>query len=291
MDLSVVIVNWKAREYLPGCLDSLLKNVAAIDSEVFFIDNNSMDGSPAWIRGRYPGVLVIENKENTGFSRASNQAIRLSRGDMILLLNPDTRLEAGAVGALISRLCKDSGAGITGPRIEYPDGRIYPQCKRSIPDIRKSFFYLFGLDKLKRDHMPGGRYTLDHLDPDKVHEVGAVSGSCMLIRREVFEDIGLLDEEFFLYGEDLDFCYRAGNNGWKVIYCPEARIVHYHGRSSRKRRLSSTVEFYRAMRTFYRKHYAPHRHPAVNGLVNAGIGLRMLLSLITMPLRPGRRAG
>ena len=291
MNLSVVIVNWKAKEYLPGCFDSLMDNLAGVDSEVFFVDNGSEDGGTEWVRTRHPAVCVIENRINLGFSRANNLAIREARGEHVLLLNPDTLLRPGAVKNMMALSDESSSVGIVGPRIEYPDGTLFPRCKRAIPEVGDALFYLFRAEGLRGIFSRNGGYTLDHLDPREVHEVGAVSGSCMLIKRSVFSDIGFLDEEFFLYGEDLDFCLRAKRAGWRVIYCPTAVCIHYHGESSRKRRLRSTLDFYRAMRTFYRKHYAPFRHPLVNGVVEVGIEFKLLLSLFTMPLRPGRRAG
>ncbi len=291
MDLSIIIVNWNAGDYLPGCFDAVDRNTPGIEAEVFLVDNNSADGSLEWARRARPEITIIENSENLGFAKASNIAIRRSVGRAVMLLNPDTILKPGAIEALLSLLRDDSSAGIVGPRIEYPDGTLYPQCKRAVPDIRDAFFYLFRMIGLRRAISGKRGYSLDHLDPGKTHEVGAISGSCMMIRRQVLDDTGLLDEDFFLYGEDLDLCLRAGKQGWKVYYCPEATMVHYHGESSRKRRYSSTLDFYHAMRTFYRKHYAVYRNPVVNLIVEAGISLRMVISIVMMPLRPGRRAG
>jgi GT2 family glycosyltransferase len=291
MDLSVVIVNWKTRDFLPGCLESLKGNIPNLKAEIVFVDNGSHDGSLEWIGSNHPDVKVIVNEANLGFSKANNLAIERCQGDMIMLLNPDTRLKMGAVEALVSLLNTRPAAGIVGPRIEYPDGSLYPQSKRAIPEIRDAFFYIFRIKNLAQRFSGENFYTLDDLDPDEIHEVGAVSGSCMLVRREVFTDVGLLDEDFFLYGEDLDICMRSRRGGWKVYYCPDAVVVHYHGQSSRKRRLLSTLDFYGAMRTFYRKHYAPFRHPLINGFVEVGIHLKMLVSLFLVPLRPGRRAG
>jgi GT2 family glycosyltransferase len=291
MQLSVVIVNWKARECLPACIESLKADLDGIEAEIVFVDNASGDGSPGWVRENHPEVIVIENQTNLGFSRANNLAIKGSRGDLVMLLNPDTVVKEGGVRSLISLLEKEPAAGIAGPRIEYPDGSIYPQCKRKIPTVGDAFYYLFGIERLRSLVSRRSGYTLDHLDPGDVHEVEAISGSCMMIRREALTDIGLLDEDFFLYGEDLDLCLRAGRSGWKILYCPKAIIVHHHGQSSRQRRWSSTVEFYRAMRTFYRKHYGPLRHPFVNAMVEIGIHVKLAFSLVMIPLRPGRRAG
>ncbi len=288
MDLSVVIVNWKAKDFLPECFASLENNLEGMRAEIVFVDNDSRDGSAGWVREAHPDARVVESGGNIGFARACNLAIGLCSGEMIMLLNPDTVLEKDSVGSMLSLMAENPFTGIVGPRIVYPDGRLYPQCKRTVPDIRDAFVHIFRVGKL----LPAGRgYTLDDLDPEEVHEVGAVSGSCMVVRRGVFNDVGLLDENFFLYGEDLDFCMRAGRAGWKILYCPRAVLVHHHGQSSRKRRFSSTLDFYRAMRLFYRKHYASSRHPLVNWIVEAGISLKMLISLALMPLRPGRRAG
>jgi GT2 family glycosyltransferase len=288
MDLSVIIVNWRAKDFLPECFASLKDNIAGLDAEIVFVDNDSRDGSLEWVKETHPDAKVVENKENLGFSRANNLAIGLCAGEAVMLLNPDTFLKKDSITAMLSLMKENPSAGIVGPRIEYPDGKLYPQCKRAVPDIRNAFVHIFRLKSLLSTRKD---YTLDTLDPDEVHEVGAVSGSCMLIRREVLNNIGLLDEDFFLYGEDLDFCMRTGRAGWKILYCPRAIVVHHHGQSSRKRRLSSTLDFYRAMRVFYRKHYAPGKHPVINGLVETGISLKMLISLILLPLRPGRRAG
>jgi len=288
--LSVVIVNWRAMARLPACLAAVAENVEGIDAEVIVVDNASGDGAPAWVREHHPGAVVLENEENVGFARAVNRAIRESRGESLLLLNPDTLLEKDAVRGLFAVFARHPKTGLVGPWIRYPDGRFAPQSMREVPGVEDAFLHLFGFRALRRLFGRGG-YTLDRLDPEVEHEVGALSGSCMLIRRAVIEEIGLLDEAFFLYGEDLDLCLRARRAGWGIEYTPRAVVLHEHGVSSRQRRLASTIDFYRAMRIFYRKHYAPSRHPLVNGVVSVGIGLRMLVALAIMPLTPGRRAG
>ena len=169
MDLSVVIVNWKARDFLPTCLVSLKGNITGIEAEIIFVDNGSGDGSLEWVRSTHPDVKVMVNEGNLGFSKANNLAIERCKGAVILLLNPDTELKKGAVEALLSLLNENPTVGIVGPRLEYPDGTLYPQVKRAIPDIKGAFFYLFSWKSLGERFSSDIVYTIHTLDPDWVH--------------------------------------------------------------------------------------------------------------------------
>jgi GT2 family glycosyltransferase len=212
---------------------------------------------------------------------------------MVLLLNPDTLLPAGGLDALVQRLREHPEAGIVGPKLLRPDGSMHLACRRSFPTPPVAFYRLSGLSRLFPRSRRFGQYNLTYADPDQAMEVDAVCGACLLIRRAVIDRIGLLDERFFMYGEDLDWCLRARQAGWAVRYEPEVVVRHQHGAASRKRALRTTFHFFRAMDLFYRKHYVRRYHPLVTGMVRTGIygalALAMCRAVLTTPSQ--RRVG
>ena len=299
MDLSIVILNYNTREHLRACIRALLAEGStslsggSIQAEVLVVDNASSDGSADMIAAEFPWVELIRSPRNGGFAFGNNQALRRARGATILLLNPDTLMPAGGVGRLLERLQAHPEAGIVGPKLLRPNGSMHLACRRSFPTPATAFYRFSGLARLFPGSRRFGRYNLTFVDPDLPIEVDSVCGACMLLRREVLERIGLLDERFFMYGEDLDWCLRAREAGWTVRYEPSVVVQHQHGAASRKRALRTTFHFFRAMDLFYRKHYVHRYHPLVTGVVRttiyAALGVALFRNMLTTPSQ--RRVG
>jgi GT2 family glycosyltransferase len=270
-DLTVVTVNYNSKGYLEGCLESVYRETALDSFQVVVVDNASDDRDFRVIENRYPRLAVIYNSVNYGFSTACNQGIRSYPADFYLLLNPDCQVRGDAIGKTLRFMRKRQDAGIAGCRVVHPDGSLQLACRRSIPRPSTALYRFMGLSRLFPRSRRFARYNLTYLDEREINEVEAVSGSFLMVRDEVIRDIGLLDQDYFLYGEDLDFCLRAGRKGWKVLYYPEAEVVHFKRRSSRKNSQFSNYHFYYAMELFYRKHFRGKSGPFQNAAVFAGV--------------------
>lgn len=284
MDVSVIIVNYNVRGFLSNALTSLQKALDGFSSEIFVVDNASDDGSVELLRRDFPGVHLIANTANVGFARANNQALARSGGRYLLLINPDTLVQEDTVAALVRYFERDPKAGMVGCKILNPDGSLQLPCRRSFPTPWTAFTKTFGLSSLFPNSRLFARYNLTYLDPDGTYEVDAVSGSFMMVRREVYDAIGGLDEEFFMYGEDLDWCYRVQKAGWKVMYVPATSIIHYKGESTKRSDIDELKVFYNAMRLFVRKHHA--RSSLFEWFIYSGIGVRKFLADAGRFLRP-----
>jgi GT2 family glycosyltransferase len=254
-DLSIIIVSYNVRHFLEHCLSSMYQAVQGLEYEIFVVDNCSHDSTETLFAQPRPGLTFIRNQENLGFACANNQALRLSRGRYVLLLNPDTVVQEDTFRAMVGFMDQHPDAGIAGCKILNPDGTLQLGCRRSFPTPLSSFFRLSGLSLLFPRSRRVSTYHLTYLDPDQVTEVDAVSGSFLLARRAMLDQAGLLDEQFFMYGEDLDWCWRAKAKGWKVYYTPATQIIHFKGESSRGQGFRHVQSFYRAMHLFVRKHY------------------------------------
>lgn len=286
--LSIVIVTHNVRDLLRRCLESVLASKTPFPFEVCVVDTGD-DGSAAMVRACFPQVHVLQAPDNPGFGAASNLGLRCTRGSYCLLLNPDTIVPRDALARAVAALEAEPSVGILGPKLVRADGSLDLACRRSFPTPRNALFHFLGLPRL----FPGvplfGEYNLTYKDPDESYDVDAVTGAFLLVRRAVLEQIGLFDETFWMYGEDLDLCWRSQAAGWRTRYYPAVRILHLKGQSSRMRSLRCTYEFFRAMHVFYRKHYAPRRAPAMNALVTTGIVALGALSLLADRLRPPAR--
>jgi len=293
LDLSVIILNYNTRDHLATCLRSvraegsttLSRPDARYRAEALVVDNASDDGSAAMVASEFPWARVIRSPRNGGFAFGNNLALPAARGGAILLLNPDTELAVGVLTTLLEALAAHPEAGIVGPKLVRPDGSMHLACRRSFPTPGVALGRLTGLSRLFPRSRVFGRYNLTFLDPDTPSAVDSVCGACLLIRREVVRQVGLLDERFFMYGEDLDWCLRCKAAGWTVRYEPAATVRHQHGAASRQRALRTTVHFYRAMDLFYGKHYARRYNRLLTGLVRVGIYAALLLSLARVTLR------
>jgi len=234
MKLSVIIVNYNVKHFLEQCLYSVQKAAKKISTEIIVVDNHSADGSVQMLANKFPTIKLIANNKNLGFSAANNIGIRQSSGKYILLLNPDTIVEEETFKKVVDFMDAHPNTGALGVKMIDGKGRFLPESKRGLPLPSVAFFKIFGLSKLFPKSKRFNHYHLGYLDPDKIHEIEVISGAFMLLRKTVLEKIGLLDETFFMYGEDIDLSYRIIQAGYKNIYFPETTIIHYKGESTKK---------------------------------------------------------
>ncbi len=285
MKLSVVIVNYNVKHFLEQCLFSVRNACKGIDSEIYVVDNNSVDGSQAMIREKFPKVKLIANKENLGFSKANNQAIKKASGEYILLLNPDTVVEDDTFVSCIDFMDKHPEAGGLGVKMLDGKGKFLPESKRGLPTPDVAFYKIFGLSRLFPKSRIFGKYHLGYLDKDEVHEVEVLAGAFMMMRKSCLDKTGLLDEEYFMYGEDIDLSYRIMKAGFKNYYFPHTRIIHYKGESTKKHSLNYVYMFYNAMIIFARKHFSAKKARYFSFLINMAIYFRASLAIISRFLR------
>jgi len=281
MKISVIIVNYNVKYFLEQCLHSVQNGCGGIDAEIFVVDNNSVDGSVKMVREKFPRVHLIENKENKGFSAANNQAIRKSKGEYVLLLNPDTLVEDDTLRKVVDFMDRNPDAGGLGVKMLDGKGKFLPESKRGLPYPSVAFFKVFGLSSLFPKSRIFGAYHLGYLDKDQTHEVDVLAGAFMLIRRKTLEKTGLLDEEFFMYGEDIDLSYRITQAGYKNYYFPGTRIIHYKGESTKKGSLNYVFMFYNAMIVFARKHFSRKNARVFSIMINIAIYIRAFISILT----------
>ncbi len=255
MKLSVIIVNYNVQYFLEQALLSVRKAVQGIDADVYVVDNNSSDGSVAMVADKFPEVRLIANTDNPGFSIANNQAINISEGEYVLLLNPDTVVEADTFRKCITFMDAHPLAGALGVRMIDGSGIFLPESKRGFPSVSVAFYKTFGFGKLFPGSATFNHYYLGHLSEYDTNEVEVLAGAFMFMRRTALEKVGLLDEAFFMYGEDIDLSYRITQGGYKNYYLPETTIIHYKGESTKKGSLNYVRAFYEAMIIFTKKHF------------------------------------
>ncbi len=285
VQLSVIIVNFNVRDFLSQTLRSVRKATQSIPSEIIVVDNHSSDGSSEIVEREFPEVLLLKNSENVGFARANNQALEQARGKFLVLLNPDTIVQEDTFQTLIRFFDNHPDAGMAGCKILNPDGTLQLACRRSFPTPWVAFTKLVGLSKLFPGSKLFGRYNLTYLNPEQITEVDAISGSFMMLRREVYRQVGPLDERFFMYGEDLDWCYRVKQAQWKIYYVPETKIIHYKGTSSGKSQKDTLLMFYRAMLQFVQKHFRGKYLFLPQWFLITGIAIRGSLSFLNRVLK------
>jgi GT2 family glycosyltransferase len=315
--LAIVIVSYNVRDLLRDCLRSIAPDTTACALETWVVDNASRDGSADMARAEFPHAHVIAAPRNGGFAYANNLAIRQLLGDgvwgmgdgtedalpspnshppspdYVLLLNPDTVVPAGALDRLVGFMEAHPDVGACGPKLLLADGSLDVACRRSFPTPEIAFYRMTGLSRLFPRSPRFGRYNMTYLDPDIETEVDAVVGACMLLRGSVVGEVGLLDEAYFMYGEDLDWAYRIKQYGWKIMYVPSVTVYHYKRASSTQRPFQSIRAFYDAMRVFHRKHYAATTPAPLNALIELGITLKEVWGLGSNLLRSpaARRVG
>jgi len=281
LDIGIVIVNWNTRDLLRDCLKSLEVGDPTVERRVIVVDNASTDDSAAMVQAEFPTVEVIENPVNGGFSQANNLGLKclgfheVGQADSnapryALLLNPDTVVPPDGLRRMIDRLDADPKIGVGGPRLIMLNNKLDLACRRSFPTPEVMFWHLTKLSKVFPKSRLFGRYNMTYLDEHAETEIDCVVGAFMMVRREAVEAIGLLDEAFWMYGEDIDWAYRIKQAGWKVLYYPQVTVLHVKRAASRKNP-RARQEFQRASLIFYRKHYAAHTPRPVHWAVLAGL--------------------
>lgn len=294
--LVIIIVSWNVRQLLANCLDSIQAGADGIPIHTVVVDNASIDGSAELVQAQFGWVDLITATNNLGFARANNLALKRfsDRADYFLLLNPDTVLEPGSLRVMVEFMDSHPMAGIAGCKVVKPDGTLDWACKRSyiIPSVL--FYKAVGLDRMYPNSPRFGRYQLTYLDENAINEVDALMGAFMMIRRQCLRAIGPLDESLFMYGEDLDWCYHAKADGWKVYYVPKARILHLKGQSSRKLSFRMIYYWYHSTWRTYQKWISPKYSTVVNSLVWVGFHAMCAVSILANWVRsekrvPGRR--
>lgn len=280
MKLSVIIVNYNVKHFLEQCLNSVRKAAKHVQTEVWVVDNNSVDQSVEMVQQKFPEVKLIANKDNPGFSVANNQAIKQSKGEYVLLLNPDTIVEETTFKKVVDFMDQHPDAGGLGVKMVDGNGKFLPESKRGLPTPTVAFYKIFGLSALFPKSKSFGRYHLGFLDRDEIHSVDVLSGAFMLMRKKTLDEVGLLDETFFMYGEDIDLSYRIVLGGYKNYYYPETRIIHYKGESTKKSSVNYVFVFYQAMIIFAKKHFSLRYARLFSILINLAIYLRASLSVV-----------
>lgn len=276
LDLGIVILNWNTRDLLQRCIETVLAS-EGVTYRLVVVDNQSSDGSADMVRQQFPQVELIISPANNGYSFGNNLGLRAlgygapgtTQDDApryALLLNPDTEVMPGALATMVQYMDSRPEIGVVGPKLVLPDGSLDLACRRSFPTPLVSFYRFSGLSRLFPHHPQFGRYNMTFADPDQELEVDSVVGAYMQVRREAINQVGLLDEVFFMYGEDLDWAYRIKQAGWKVFYYPTAVVKHVK-RAASRRSQRAQMEFNRAMLIFYRKHYQAQTPLPIHGLV------------------------
>jgi GT2 family glycosyltransferase len=290
--LSICILTYQAREYLRGCLNSIYENPPDSEFEIIIVDNCSTDGTQEMLKRDYPQTVLIENPENMGFTVPMNQALRNSNGDYMLLLNPDTLIHPQAFTRLIDYMERRPDVGICGPKVLNTDGTLQKPCRRGESRPLAVFSYFLGLSTLFPNSRIFGEYLMSYMDEDETHEVAGISGSCMMIRRAVISQIGYLDERFFAYQEDADYCFRARKAGWKIYYVPTAHIIHYGGQGgSRVQPYRSIYHWHRSYWLYYQKNLADDYCFLLNWFYYLAMVLKLAVSLLLNLIRRDKRAG
>lgn len=298
--LAIVIVNYNTRDLLRDCLQSIAANQARCSVHTWVVDNASHDGSAAMVQTEFPDVRLIVNPTNGGFAHANNLALRVICGfdqplppnmlpDYVLILNPDTVVPPGALDGMVDYLEQHPTVGACGPQLLLPDGSLDLACRRAFPGPAAFVYQAIGLAKLFPRSPRFARYNMTYLDPQQETEVDSVVGACMLVRTSVVREVGMFDETYFMYGEDLDWAYRIKQYGWTIMYVPHVIVHHYKRASSRQRPFQSIRHFYHAMRIFHRKHYAANTPMPVNWFIEFGITVKETLSLGRNLFRPPAR--
>lgn len=292
VDLSICVVTFNACEVLRECLGSICHNSHSIAFETILVDNASADGTEQMVCRQFPQVEYIRNETNLGFQKATNTALQRGKGRYLMWLNNDTVVLPGAFDNLVAFADAHPDIGVLGPKVLNRDGTLQKQCRRGEPTPWAIFSYYSGLAKLFPQSKFFSSYLISYAREDEPLEVDAVSGSCLMLRREVMDQIGLIDEEYLFNGDDVDYCYRAKHNGWKVYYYPGAKIIHYGGQGgSRSLPYKLTYEFHRAMWTYYRKHLIERYRFVIDWLVFLGIWSHCGLALAKNVLRKEKMVG
>lgn len=282
--LSIIVLSYNTKDLVIRCLQSVEAAVKGLESvEIIVVDNGSTDNSVESIKVEDEKIQIIENGKNLGFARGNNLGLKRATGKFILLLNSDTLLEKDTIYKMLKFMEENPQIGVATCRVEFPDGSLDPACHRGFPTPWASLSYFLGLEKLFPKSYLFGQYHLGYLPIDKPHEIDSPSGAFYFLRREVIEKVGFLDEDYFMYGEDLDWSYRIKQAGFKIFYYPGAKITHFKKQSGRasednKIRKETKEYFYETMKIFYRKHYLKKYPSLLNFLMILGINIKKWLA-------------
>ena len=279
-DISIVIVNYNVKHFLEQCLMAIEQARHGLNIEIFVVDNASVDGSQGLVKKKFTHVKLIENHKNLGFAKANNQALRLATGKYVLILNPDTLIQEDTILILKKFLDDHPEAGAVGCKLINPDGTFQIGSRRSIPTPWVAFTRIVGLSKIFPKSRFFGKYNLTYLSPDEEHEINVLSGSMMMVRKNVLIKIGLFDEDYFMYGEDIDLCYRISKAGSKIFYTPQTKAIHYKGESTKKSEFPFISNFYSAMLLFIDKHFKDHYSVVLKAMFVVGIYLRAAIAYL-----------
>lgn len=288
-DVSVAIVHYQTPQLLLRCLEALKLAAERVATEVFVVDNASVVFDPIACERAFPGVHVIRNDSNLGFATASNQALRLAQGRYLLLLNPDAFVDPDTLATMVDFLDGRPAVGCATCRVELEDGSLDLACRRLFPTPERSLYRILLLSKVFPRSRRFGQYNLTYLDDRQETEIDQPCGAFMMVRSEIREQVGLLDERYFMYGEDTDWSFRIKEHGWRIVYTPITKVLHVKRASSSRDRSRTIGYFYDAMRIFYRQHYWPIYPRWVSMLVFLAVGARERIELIGVRLRSGRK--
>ena len=284
-EISVVIVNYNVKAFLEQCLIAIERARGTMNIEIFIVDNASVDGSQAMVKKRFPYVKLIENSRNVGFSTANNQAIEKAQGEYVLIMNPDTLIQEDTLIVLKRYLDEHPSVGAVGCKLLNPDGSFQIASRRSFPTPWVAFSRIVGLSRIFPMSSLFGQYNVTYLDPDMETEVDVLSGSLMMLRRKALDQVGYFDEDYFMYGEDIDLSYRIKKAGWQIIYNPGTKAIHYKGESTKKSEFSAITRFYSTMLIFIRKHFGGRYSLALRILLTFGIYSRAVMAYILQVLK------
>ncbi|MEK7502354.1 MAG: glycosyltransferase family 2 protein [Patescibacteria group bacterium] len=292
IDLSIIIVSYNTKDFIRECLKSIRVTSKGFDYEIIVVDNVSSDGTSQMVKEEFPDVIAIKSRKNLGFSKANNAGVEKSKGRYVLFLNPDTVVYKDSLFGMVKFMDEHKEAGAATCKLVMPGGRLDDAAHRGFPNPWNSLSYFSGLSKLFPSSKLFGGYNLGWMDLSKPHEIDACAGAFMMVRRQAGEKIGWWDEDYFFYGEDLEFCFRLKEIGWKIYFVPSVSVLHYKGVSGGIKKVSkeittanletkkrSTNWRFNAMKIFYRKHYQ-NRYPLpLTWFVMGGINLKHWLTL------------
>ena len=277
MDVAIIIVNWNGKDLLRRCLNAVRETVQEVSYETYVVDNHSSDGSQEVVRNEYPWVKLIANTENLGFAKANNQAMRLSleQSRYVLLLNSDAFVKPHCIDQMVAFMDQHPEAGLGAPKLLYEDGRLQRSCY-TFPTLWTELWIALGIDKFMSRSRLFGDYNLTHWNYDTVREVDVIMGAFMLARREAVQQVGLMDEAFFMYSEEVDWCYRFAAAGWKTLFSPAVECIHLWGGSSQQVKVESLIRLYKARVQFARKHYSGLTTLAYKGVIALNALVRII---------------
>ena len=277
MKLSIIIVNWNVRTLLEGCLTSIYSYPPPGDFDVFVLDNASTDDSPQMVKERFPQVNLIENKENAGFACANNQGIERSTGRYVLLLNPDTEVKPNALESLVRFMDDHPSVGAAGSRLNFSDGNLQHSCHPE-PTIARELWHLFHLDRLH----PYAIYPMESWDLESPKRVDVLQGASLILRRTIIDQVGTLDEDFFMYSEEVDLCFRIRKAGWELYWVPQSHVIHFSGQSTGQVSREMFLHLYKGKLLYYRKHYGWWSAWIYKSILYAAGIIRLLITPFTL---------